>query len=584
MIIVSKLTIKPIETPDRLINYWKNEKKVVLFIFLFGLTFNISMILGPIYQGKLIDKIVKGDISQSILILAIFFVGLIALIQTLRYFKRFYIRRFANSTSALMRLMIYNTIMHKSVTKLDEERTGNIMTRTISDVDLCVEGMRKFTTEIFDTGVLMVSYIVVLCMIDIKITLMSCLFIPIAMMIAEKLKKVIYKFTIDYRQKSSELTELTNDCVDNALMYRVNGVEIINRTIYKNALEDLQNKAIKALRLENAMQPIYNVIAMAGVVAVLYYGGTNVILGEWRLGAFITYLTMFTALAVKASKAAKLFNSVQKSKISWMRIKPYLSDYQSNQVGGEIFHSKVNLKVENLSFRYSEDQNQIVKSINFQAKSGEIVGITGPVACGKSTLALALTGMYPYEGRIEINGKPIETYPTETLSNSIAYMEHEPHLLSDTLYNNITLGENKAINEVLKIVCIDEEVNAMKDGYNTMIGSYGLRLSGGQQARIALARTLLNKKKIIILDDPFSAIDMNTEKQIIKNIKNHYSESLIIIISHRLSIFKEVDQIIFLQNHKNTLYGTHEALMIQSELYSKIVHLQEAEGGGANEG
>ncbi len=580
---MSKLTIKPIDAPDRIINYWKNEKFVVLCILFFGLTFNISMILGPIYQGKLIDKLVNGDSSQSILILALIFVGLIFVIQVLRYFKRFYIRRFANSTSALMRLMIYNTIMHKSIAELDEESTGNLMTRTISDVDLCVEGMRKFTTEIFDTGVLMISYIITLGFIDSQVTLISCLFIPIAMMIAEKLKKIIYRFSIEYRQKSSEIAELTYDYVDNAMMYRVNGVESRNLQAYNNALEDLQHKAIKALLLENAMQPIYNVIAMTGVVAVLYYGGTNVIQGDWRLGVFITYLTMFTALAVKASKAAKLFNSVQKSRISWLRIKPYLSDYKSETAMGNRVPTKVNLQVEQLSFRYSEDKEAVIENIEFEAKSGDIVGITGPVACGKSSLGLALTGMYPFVGHIKINGKPIESFDKKTLSEMIAYMEHAPHLLSESIYNNITLGSDKDISDVLKVVCMDEEIMSMKDGQNTMVGSHGVRLSGGQQARIALARTLLNKNKIIILDDPFSAVDMKTESKIIEHLKRHYQESLIIIVSHRLSVFKDVSQIILLQRHQDAIYGTHEQMMNRSDLYARIFNLQYPEGGAGDE-
>lgn len=580
---LSKLTIKPIEAPDRIINYWKNEKIVVLCILFFGLSFNISMILGPIYQGKLIDKIVNGDSSQSVLNIAFIFVGVIFAIQMLRYFKRFYIRRFANSTSALMRLMIYNTIMHKSISELDEESTGNLMTRTISDVDLCVEGMRKFTTEIFDTGVLMLSYIVTLAVIDVKVTLLSCLFIPIAMLCAEKLKKIIYKFAIDYRHKNSEIAELTLDRVTNAMMYRVNGVETLNREVYETEIQDFQHKAVKALLFENAMQPIYNVIAMIGVVAVLYLGGIYVIEGEWRLGIFITYLAMFTALAVKASKAAKLFNAIQKSKISWLRIKPYLTNYQSKSSTVTNDQTTVDLHVTALSFRYSEDREPIIKNISFEAKSGDLIGITGPVACGKSTLGLALTGMYPYMGSIKINDRPIESYEQETLSNLIAYMEHDPHLLSDTIYNNIALGSGKEIQDVLKVVCMDEEIKAMPDGQDTLVGSGGIRLSGGQQARIALARTLLNKNKIIILDDPFSAVDMKTEMTIIKNIKSNYSDCLIIIISHRLSIFNEVNQIILLQGQHDALYGTHDELIRTSELYSKIYSLQYPEGGESYE-
>jgi ABC-type bacteriocin/lantibiotic exporter with double-glycine peptidase domain len=126
-----KLKISPIEQPDRIINYWKKEKLVVALIVLFGLSFNISLILGPIYQGRLIDSIVTGSSLTRVIKLAVTFIALIGAIQLLRYFKRFYIRRFANSTSAAMMLIIYNNIMHKSICELDNENTGNLMTRAV---------------------------------------------------------------------------------------------------------------------------------------------------------------------------------------------------------------------------------------------------------------------------------------------------------------------------------------------------------------------------------------------------------------------------------------------------------------------
>lgn len=149
---MSKLKIEPMKEPDKIINYWKKEKYVVALIVIFGLTFNGSTVLGPIFQGKLIDSIANGDKLSSVAVLTAIYIAIIGTIQLLRYFKRFYIRRFANSTSATMRLMIYNNIMNKSISELNNENMGNLMTRAISDVDLCVEGMRKFSTEVFDTG------------------------------------------------------------------------------------------------------------------------------------------------------------------------------------------------------------------------------------------------------------------------------------------------------------------------------------------------------------------------------------------------------------------------------------------------
>lgn len=571
---MAKLKIEPMKQPDRIINYWKKEKFVVACIVIFGLTFNSATILGPIYQGKLIDSIVNGDSMYSVIILAVTFISLIGMIQLLRYFKRFYIRRFANNTSAVMRLMIYNNIMYKSIEELDNENIGNLMTRAISDVDMCVEGMRKFTTEVFDTGVLMVSYLIAMFVYDVKITFLSTLYIPVAMILAEKLKSVIYKYSIFFRSKSSYIAGVVYDAIENAMLYRANGMEAKNREKFNDDLEDLQRKAIKANILENSMRPIYNVIAMLGVITVIYLGGTKVIEGSWTVGMFSTYITMFAAMANKASKAAKLFNSVQKSQVSWKRIKPYLTEYQSKERASDIDNNYTKLSVENLSFRYPTSKDNIIQNISFQGNQGEIIGVTGPIASGKSTLGLSLLGLYPYIGNIMIDGKELKSYSEYERSQMISYLGHKPQLLSDTIYNNITLGNEKDITPVLKDVCFDADLKSMPEGVYTLVGSSGIRLSGGQRARIALARTLLNKSKIIILDDPFSAVDMKTEERIIENIKANYKHSLIILISHRLTIFNKINQIIFLHSDKTADYGTHDELMKSSELYAEIFNLQ----------
>ena len=576
---VAKFRIEPIKEPNKIINYWKKEKFVVTCIVIFGLTFNSATVLGPIYQGKLIDSIIGGGNLSSVVKLAATFVALIGTIQILRYFKRFYIRRFANNTSATMRLMIYNNIMHKSTSELDNENTGNLMTRAISDVDLCVEGMRKFTTEVFDTGVLMVSYLISLLVYDVKITMLSILFIPIAMVLAEKLKSIIYKYSIAFRTKSSELTGITYDSIENAMLYRVNGMEPQNRAKYNVDLEDLQNKAIKANVLENSMQPIYNVIAMLGVITVIYLGGTKVIDGVLTVGVFSTYIIMFTAMANKASKAAKLFNSVQKSQVSWKRIKPYLTEYESKDTTSDINKEHTRLSVEKLSFCYPVCNDNIIENISFEAKQGEIIGVTGSIVSGKSTLGLSLLGLYPYIGSIRIDGKELRDYSEYERSQMISYLGHKPQLLSDTIYNNITLGNEQDITSVLKDVCFDTDLVAMPEGENTLVGNSGIRLSGGQQARIALARTLINKNKIIILDDPFSSVDMKTEEKIIENLRSHYMNSIIILISHRLAIFNRINQIVLLHSDKSADYGTHNELMKSSALYATIFNLQCTEGG-----
>lgn len=576
------IKVKPIKNPNKIISYWKNEKFTVALIVFFGLVFNGGTVLGPIYQGKLIDSILRGDSLSTLIVLGIKFIAIIVTIQLMRYFKRLYIRRFANNTSATMRFMIYNNIMNKSIIQLDDESTGNLMTRAISDVELCVEGMRKFTTEVFDTGVLMLSYFISMLVYDVKITILASIFIPVAMILAEKLKVIIYKYSIAFRTKSSEVADLTYGTIENAILYRVNGIEKRNREKYNIELEDLQNKAIKAHILENSMQPIYNVIAMLGIILVIYLGGTKTIEGNWTVGIFSAYISIFTAMAVKASKAAKLFNSVQKSQVSWKRIKPYLSEYQTKDTTTNIKEDKTSLIVDSLSFTYSIGKDNIIEDINFEAKEGKIIGVTGPIACGKTTLGIALLGQYPYLGSIKVDGKELKSYSEYERSQMISYLGHKPQLFSDTIYNNITLGEDLKINSVLRDICFEDDLKAMPEGESTIVGNNGIRLSGGQQSRIALARTLVRKNKIIILDDPFSAVDMKTEEKIIENLRKNYKESIIILISHRLSIFDKINKILLINDDKSVNYGTHNELMESSTLYKSIYDLQSS-GGGIDE-
>lgn len=576
---MAKLNIETIKEPNKIMNYWKKEKLVVTYIVIFGMLSNITIILGPVYQGRLIDSIAQKNSLKSITMIAIIYVTFIASTQVFRYFKRFYIRRFANVTNSTMRLIIYNNIIYKSIYEINNEKIGDVMTRIISDVDLCVEGMRKFTTEIFDTVVLILSYLVSMLIFDIKITVISIVFVPVSMGSARKLKGIIYKYSKDYRNKSSEVAEITYDTIENSMLYRVTGMEEKSSIKYNEELKSLYEKAIKANILENSMQPIYNFISMLGVIIVIYLGGTKVIDGIWTIGMFSTYLAMFTAVAFKSSKVSKLFNSVQKSKVSWNRIKPYLVEYKSPNSILDINNNDTKLSVENLSFSYGNNVN-VIENISFEATKGEIIGITGSVASGKSTLGIALLGMYPYLGSIKIDGKELKNYSEHERSKMISYLGHRAELFSDTIYNNISLGDNKDINSALKDVCFDIDLKKMPKGKDTLVGNSGIKLSGGQQSRIALARALINKNKIIILDDPFSAVDMKTEAMIIEKIKYNYKNSIIILISHRLAIFDRVDKIILLKDDKSAEVGTHKEFIKKSLIYSSIYNLQNIGGKG----
>lgn len=578
---MKKRLTQSIRNPDKIKNYWFKEKKTVILLTIFGILYNVGMVARPIYQGKLIDALIAKISFNNLIYLALLFIFITFIVQFFRYYKRYYVRQFANRTTATMRFMLYNNILNKTEKELSEENMGSIMTKTISDVDVCVEGMRKSTTEVFDTGVLFVSYLITLLQYDAKITLYACLFIPIAILIAEELKVIIFKFTKAYRSQISKVSDITYDMIDNAILYRLYGREMDNKRIYEKELEDFEKKAITANIWENAMQPIYNVIAMGGIVFVIILMGEKVYKGVFTIGEFSAYISIFSVMAVKASRIARLFNTIQKSRVSWNRIKPYLKEYSQIDKNFEKIEENTKVEANNLYFKYSEEY--IIENLNFQGRENQIIGITGPIGCGKSTIGKIFLAEYDYEGSLTIDNKELRDYTEYERSKIISYLGHNPHLISDTIYNNITLGDEGDITHVLNMVCFTEDLKFMEYGIDTLVGNGGIRLSGGQQARIALARTLYHKNKILILDDPFSAVDMNTEKIIISNLQNHYKDCLILLISHRLSIFKYLNEIILINDNKTLEYGNHEKLLNSSKLYNQLYSLQQRKEGDKDE-
>ena len=576
--------------PNRVLSYFKAEWRALLIVTVSGLIYNIGLLTEPWFEGTMtgyLVEILKGTGQFSgMLMLVISFAVVTAVVQISRYVKRFYVRRFANNVNRRMKETLYGSLVKKSRASLREEGEGNIMTKAILDVDDCVEGMRKFTTEIFDTGVALTAYLCMLLWYDWRLTILCMLFPPISYVTAEKMKKVIQKAGAAYKEQSGRLSTATLDRAENAMTYRVFGLEKKRQAVYEENLTSYEKAAVKANIWNAAMPPIYRIISMAGVFFILYFGQKNV-LGTgwqaWSIASFTTFLVCFVKLSVKSSSAAKLFNAVHKAQVSWNRIKPLLPQEEENKTD-EVKVKKTPveaLKVKHLSFTYP-DGKKILDDISFSAKKGQIIGITGAVACGKSTLGKAFLCEYPYEGHITVDGAELQNMEQSVRTGIVGYLGHDPELFNDSVENNVLLGDSKNSDTYLNAACMKQEVAEMTDGKNTLIGSGGAYLSGGQAKRLAFARTLCHDKPILILDDPFSALDKNTEKQAFVNLQALAKDSIVLLISHRLYLFPEMDGVIWMENGK-AVTGTHEELLKivpeYESLYTSQVHT--TENGGA---
>lgn len=568
---------------DRILSYFKKEWLVLLIVTVSGLIYNIGLLAGPLFEGKmtgcLIDILNGNKQFADMLTLVLLYILITAAVQSSRYIKRFYVRRFANNVNKRMKEILYGSLVHKSRPQLHEESAGTILTKAILDVDDCVEGMRKFTTEIFDTGVALLAYACMLLFYDWKLALLCMIFPPVSYIMAEKMKFIIQTSGAKYKEQSGVLSTATLDIASNAITYRVFGREQQRREAYEESLTAYEKSAVKANIWNTSLTSVYRVISMAGVIFILYFGGRNVLgtgWSTWSIATFTTFVSCFTKLSVKSSSAAKLFNAVHKAQVSWKRIKP-LMRMQNNDGDRKTYHAG-ELEVSNMGFSYP-DGKAIFDGVSFTAAPGEIIGITGPVACGKSTLGKVFLGEYPYRGSIRFSGEEMKSIDS-TKNGIVAYLGHDCELFDDTVRNNILMGDDGDVNYYLKMVCLDKEAALMENGVDTLIGSSGVRLSGGQAQRLALARTICHKKPVIILDDPFSALDKDTEKQIFKNLGEMVSDSIVMIISHRLYLFPQMNKVIWLNDGK-TEVGNHDELIEKCSEYALLYNGQN--GGGTDE-
>ena len=563
-------------TPDRIRSYFVMEWLPLLLVTISGVIYNVGLLATPWFEGRLaqcLADILGGSATAAkMAMLVILYVIVTFIVQAARFVKRFYVRRFANNINRRMKGILYANLVRQSRAALEKEGVGNVMTKAISDVDDCVEGMRKFTTEVFDTGVALAGYVVMLLVYDWRLALLSLLFTPISYFCAEWMKKPVQRAGASYKKAAGALSAATLDRAENAVTYRVYGCEDTRAGLYEGALDRYEKTAVRNNVWQSALPPLYLAASEAGVLFILWFGAKNVLgtgWSSWDIAAFTTFLSCFTKLTVKSSKVAKLFNAVQKAEVSWKRIKPLMQSPE--QLEPLAISAAEEVTLENLSFAYGD--TTVFSGLTLTARPGEMIGVTGPVACGKSTFGRVFLCESPYEGSVCFGKRELSTLTPREIAATVGYLGHDPELSADTLEHNVLCGSEQEVTPYFQVVAFREEVLSMEKQAETVIGSSGTRLSGGQAQRLALARTLAHPRPLMILDDPFSALDRKTEDTVFANLQDYAKDKVVFLISHRLYHFPQMQKVIFMEDGKITV-GNHEELMASGPAYRRLYESQ----------
>ena len=460
-----------------------------------------------------------------------------------------------------MKGILYANLVRQSRVSLEKEGAGELMTKAISDVDDCVEGMRKFTTEVFDTGVALAGHVVMLLVYDWRLALLSLLFTPFSYVCAAWMKKPVQRAGAAYKKAAGALSAATLDRAQNAVTYRIYGCEDARVERHEEALDTYEKTAVKNNVWQSALPPLYLAASEAGVLFILWLGAKNVLGTGWRvwdIAAFTTFLSCFTKLVVKSSKVAKLFNSVQKAEVSWKRIKPLMKSPE--QLDALDVPAAEDVTLRNLSFAYGD--TLIFSGLSLTAHPGDIIGVTGPVACGKSTFGRVFLCEAPYEGSAQFGRKEFSALTPRQISATVGYLGHDPELSADTVQNNVLCGSKRDAMPYLAAAALKERCWRWRTA----------RYRHRQQRHPSFRRTgpasgtgpdagpsapCPHPRRPVLGPRP------GHEDTVFADLQEYAKDKVVFLISHRLYHFPQMQKIVFMDGGKTTA-GTHEELMRRS--------------------
>ena len=492
--------------------------------------------------------------------------------------------------SSDLRLDVYKKIQSFSFMNVDKFSTASLVTRTTNDITQ----MQNFINMILRMGLrspgMMIGALVMAVSIKPNLSLVFAVILPIMIVVIIFLLFAAFpRFNI-MQKKIDKLNSTVRESVTNVRVVKSFVREDFEEEKFKESNRDLKKAGMSASKLMILMQPVMSIFMNGAIIAVVWFGQKEVLAGGMEVGdlsAFLTYVTqilfsliMVTVLLVMSARAIASAKRIKEV----LNEQPDITDDTEKELLTEIERGDIEFK--NVSFRYyKHSPDKVLDNINIKIKRGATVGIIGSTGCGKTTLVSLIPRLYDAdEGEILIDGKNVRDYTLHTLRESIGMVLQKNVLFSGTIEENLRWGNQNATDEELvaaaKSAEADKFISTFSDGYDTMLDQSGKNVSGGQKQRLCIARALLKKPKIIILDDSTSAVDTATEAAIRESFRNDLKDTTKIIIAQRISSVIDADEIIVMNEGKVTGIGTHDELMAGNEEYREIYYSQNDKKAG----
>ena len=480
-----------------------------------------------------------------------------------------------------LRSRLYNKLQSLDLGFFHDKQTGDLMSRVINDTRDFELLYAHMIPDILTNVATFVGVLVILLTVNWKLALITCCPIPLILLSGVVFSKIVRPFFKASQKSMGELNAQLQDSLSG-----LHEIQAFGQEKYESQRVQEKNLAqvgamLRALRASAIFHPSVEFLSSAGTVLVVFFGGFLAYRGQLSVEdivAFMLYLSLFYA---PVSGLANLLESLQQSLAGAERVTLILdtpSAIENAPDARDMGRASGAVTFENVSFHYS-NKIPVLKDISFSCEPGMMVALVGPTGVGKTTTTQLISRFYdPVEGRVLIDGQDIRDVTLESLRHNISPVLQDTFLFNGTISENIGYAKPDATQEEIeaaaKAANIHEDIMSMPEKYETTVGERGLRLSGGQKQRVAIARAILRQSPIIVLDEATASVDVQTEKQIQKAIKNLAGKQTIIAIAHRLSTIRDADIILVFHEGRITERGTHEELLAMKGLYYKMHEAQ----------
>ena len=544
----------------------------------------------PEFTGRIIDGLTDGSLDMRGAMKIVWMIaGMGLAIAIGRFGWRFFIFGAARSIEREMRGDMYGHLSKLSMRYFNQHKTGDLMAHFTNDL-MSVRmllGMTVITA--FDATVMLV--LVLWSMIEFvspKLTMVAILPLLIITVSDFFYGKIMHKRFKARQEAFSTLTDQVQETISGIRVIKAFVQERKELYAFAKTTEFTKGKNLHVVRLQALMMPLMDLIIGTSTLLTLMYGGYLAIHGEITVGQFVAFNSYVGMLVWPMMAVGECITSISQGLASLGRIfgifeeKPEIVD--GEQTNHDVTGLRGEIRLNHLTFAYPDmPEVTVLNDVSVTVKPGETLAILGRTGSGKSTIPSLLVRLYDVEdGMLSIDGHDLKTIPLGVLRENIACVPQDNFLFSDTLQNNIAFGSvDKSLESVIhaaELACIHDNIAAFPEQYQTVVGERGVTLSGGQKQRSSIARALMKDAPILILDDALSAVDTDTERKILDNLKSVRSaERTTIIVAHRISTIQDADHILVLEDGKVAEYGTHEELLQNDGLYKSLFDKQQLE-------